>query len=191
MLIGQKSLGLFITIVKFKPKKFKPDKSYQHAPLVLIFELKEDLRSKARLVIQGFKVNPRILMTKASMVKGISVRLLDVIAHRDNLINFCGDISNAFLQAPTKEKVFTTCDGPEWGDYCGIVAIIQKALYDLTTSAHQWRQYFADFIRSLGFHPVRYDRDVWLCLRKKEMSTIIFVHMLMILKSSLETLVTG
>ena len=153
---------------KFKPSSFKPDKSYQRVPLVLIFELKQDLRRKARLVIQGFKVNPRNLMTKASMVKGISVRLLDVIAHCDNLKILCGDIGNAFLQAPTKEKVYTTCNGPEWGEYRGMVAIIQKALYGLTTSAHQWRQYFADFIRSLGFHPVRYDRDVWLRLRDKK-----------------------
>jgi hypothetical protein len=33
------------------------------------------------------------------VVKGISVRLLDLIAHRDNLNILCGDIGNAFITA--------------------------------------------------------------------------------------------
>ena len=147
---------------QFKDKHFKPSAEYQYAPLVLIFELKQDLRRKARLVIQGFKVDPRDLSTRSTVVKGISVRLLDVIAHRDKLRILTGDIGNAFIQAPTKEKVYTVCKGKEWGEYKDCVAIIKKALYGLTTSAAQWRNLFADFLRKLGFIPTRYDRDVWL-----------------------------
>ena len=66
-----------------------------------------------------------------------------------------------------KEKVFTRC-AKYWGEHAGKIAIIKKALYGLTTSAHQWRQLFADFIRSLGFKPTRYDRDVWLRLREDD-----------------------
>ena len=144
---------------KFKGKKFKPDKSFQYAPLVFVFEIKQDLRHKARLVIKGFRVNPRELSTRSTVVKNISVRLLDVIAHRDGLRILTGDIGNAFIQAKTKEKVFTRC-GDEWGKYAGQVAVIEKALYGLTTSAAQWRKLFADFLRSLGFRATRYDRDV-------------------------------
>ena len=43
----------------------------------------------------------------------------------------------------------------------------QKALYGLTTSAAQWSNLFAAFLRSLGFQPCRYDRDVWLQMREK------------------------
>ena len=146
---------------EFKDRKFKPNKNYQFAPLRLVFELKQDFRRKARLVIQGFKVDPRDLSTRSTVVKGVSVRLLDVIAHRDNLKTLCGDIGNAFIQAKTLEKVYTIC-GPEFGEYHKCIAIIKRALYGLTTSALQWRNLFADFLRSMGFKATRYDRDVWL-----------------------------
>ena len=84
---------------------------------------------------------------RSTVVKGILVRLLDVIAHRDNLKVLCGDIGNAFLQAYTKEKVFTKC-GPELGEHKGKIAIIVKSLYGLTTSAAEWRNLFADKLRS-------------------------------------------
>ena len=116
-------------------------------------------------MIQGFRVDPKDLSTKSTVVQGISVRLIDIIAHRDNLQLLNGDIGNAFLQALTKEKCYTIC-GEEWGELKGRVAIIKKTLYGLTTSAHQWRKLFSDFLRSLGFKSTRYDRDVWIRLRE-------------------------
>ena len=70
---------------------------------------------KERLVIQGFRVNLRKLSTYSTVVEGISVKLLKVMAHRDNLKILTGDIGNTFLQAPTKEKVYTKCE-KIWGD---------------------------------------------------------------------------
>ena len=64
---------------------YKPTDDYQYAPLNLIFEVKPDLTRKARLVIMGNVVDPRGLATRATVVKGISVRLLSLIAHRNNL----------------------------------------------------------------------------------------------------------
>ena len=115
----------------------------------------------------GNLVDPRGLSTRATVVKGISVRLLSVIAHRDGLIELCGDIGNAFIQATTKEKVYTRC-GPAFGDKEGCIALIVRALYGLTTSAQRFRTLLADFLRSLGFVPTRYDRDVWMRLRHSE-----------------------
>ena len=93
---------------------YKPTDDYQYAPLNLIFEVKPDLTRKARLVIMGNVVDPRGLATRATVVKGISVRLLSLIAHRDGLTELCGDIGKAFIQADTKEKIYTRC-GPEFG----------------------------------------------------------------------------
>ena len=93
--------------------------------------------------------------TRATVVKGISVHLLDLIAESQGLEFLCGDIGNAFIQAFTKEKVFTWC-GPEFGDRAQCIAIIIKVLYGLTTSAER----FADFLRNLGFKPTPYDWDV-------------------------------
>ena len=95
------------------------------------------------------------------MVKSISVRLIDIIAHRDNLKLICGDIRNAFLNAKTDERCYVRA-GPEFGPREGSVALIVCALYGLVTSAERWRACFADFLRSLGFVPTRYDRGAYL-----------------------------
>jgi hypothetical protein len=152
---------IFHKCFEFKSPDFKPSSDYQYAPLSLVFEVKQDLRRKMRLVIMGNKVDSRGLSTRATVVKGISVRLLSIIAHRDGLTELCGDIGNAFIQAKTNEKIFTRC-GPAFGDKEGCVALIVRALYGLTTSAERFRTLFADFLRSLGFVPTRYDRDVWM-----------------------------
>jgi hypothetical protein len=101
------------------------------------------------------------LSSRSTVVKGVSVRLLDVIAHRDNLKILCGDVGNAFVNATTKERVYSRA-GPEFGEKEGLIVLLVKALYGLRTSAQRWRSVFPDFFRSMGFYPSRYDRDVWL-----------------------------
>ena len=61
-----------------------------------------------------------------------------------------------------QSSCWTRC-GSEFGAKAGCVALLVKALYGLTTSAHQqWRNMLADFLRSMGFKPARFDRDVWM-----------------------------
>ena len=136
-------------------------KGYQFAPLRMVFAVKSDLRRKARLVVGGHVVDASGHDTRSTVVKGISVRLLHLIADRDKLNVLCGDVGNAFINAPTKEKVYSRA-GPEFGDKEGCIVVLRKALYGLRSSAKQWRLIFADYLRSLGFVPTRYDRDVWL-----------------------------
>ena len=101
-------------------------------------------------------INPR-----STVVKGISVRLLDLIAHRDGLRTLCGDIGNAFITAKCMEKIYARA-GPEFGEREGAILIFRKALYGLRSSSRAFRAHFADFLRSMGFKASRYDRDVWL-----------------------------
>ena len=96
--------------------------------------MKPDLHFEARLVCDGSKVDPRGLSTRATVVKGISVCLLDIIADVQNLDVLVGDIGNAFIQAKTKEKIYTQC-GNKFCDRTGCIALIMRALYGLTTSA--------------------------------------------------------
>ena len=152
---------------KFMPKDFKPPSDYQYCRLHFVYEVKNDLRQKARLVCDGSRVDPKGLSTRATVVKGISVRLLDLIAHANDLEVKCGDIGNAFIQANTSEKVFTRV-GPEFGEHDGKIAFIVRALYGLTTSAERFHTLLADFLRTLGFIPTRFDRDVWMRLRDDE-----------------------
>ena len=88
-----------------------------------MYDIKPDLTYKARLVCDGSRVDPRGLSTRATVVKGISVRLLDLIADSQNLQVLCGDIGNAFIQANTKEKIYTRCD-PEFDEHQHSIAII-------------------------------------------------------------------
>ena len=154
---------------KFMPKDFKPPQDYQYCRLHFVYEVKTDLRQKARLVCDGSRVDPKGLSTRATVVKGISVRLLDIIAESQGLKVECGDIGNAFIQAETLEKVYTRV-GPEFSEHAeeGSIAYIVRALYGLTTSAERFHTLLADFLRAQGFTPTRFDRDVWMRLREAQ-----------------------
>jgi hypothetical protein len=98
----------------------------------------------------------------SSTVKGISVKILHVIAHQQKLKQLCGDVTNAFVNAYTNKKVYAVA-GLEFGEEAvGKIVIIRKALYGLASSAERWNLHFADTLRGLGFKPIRYDADVWI-----------------------------
>ena len=46
--------------------------------------------------------------------------------------------------------------------------MIVRALYGLTISAERFRTILADFLRTLGFTPSRYDRNIWIRLRNNK-----------------------
>ena len=158
---------LALDCFSFHAPDYKPSSEYQWTKLSMIFEVKQDGRRKARLVAGGHLVDPKGINSRSTVVKGISVRLLDLIAHRDNLPILCGDIGNAFITADCMEKIFSRA-GPEFGDREGAVMIFKKALYGLRSSSRAFRAHFADFLRSLGFFATRYDRDVWMRKRDDE-----------------------
>ena len=116
---------------------------------------------KARLVCDGSRVDPKGLNTRATVVKTISVRLLDIIADAWNKEVLTGDIGNTFIQSNTNDKIFTRF-GTEFGEYKKCVAIIVKALYGLTTSAERFRSKFADLLCNIGFKSSRYNHNVWM-----------------------------
>ena len=69
------------------------------------------------------------------------------MADSQGLKVFCGNIGNAFIQANTKEKVYTRV-GNEFGEQAGKIASIIKALYGLATSAERFHSLLADFFKS-------------------------------------------
>ena len=145
-----------------KSPNYKPPNDYQYVRMHWVYAVKVDLTYKARLVCDGSRVDPRGLDTRATVVKTLSVRLLNIIADAWNKRVLTGDIGNAFIQSDTKEKIFTKF-GKEFGDLNGCMAVIVRALYGLTTSAERFRTKFADLLRGIGFKCSRYDRDVWVC----------------------------
>ena len=155
------SLGCF----EFYEPHYKPPEEYQYVKLKMIYEVKNDGRRKGRLVAEGQHVDPRGLSLYSSVVKTISVRLLDIIADRDGLEILCGDVGNAFVTANCLEKVYSRA-GPEFGDKEDAILILSRALYGLRSSSRAFRLHFSDFLRSQGFFPCRFDRDVWMRMRE-------------------------
>jgi hypothetical protein len=147
---------------------------YQKVKLRTIFDIKQDLRRKARTIARGHEVDAFDINCHSSNMKGISARLLMLIADANGYDVRVGNIKNAYLYAPTAEKVWTIC-GPEFsrvmidGVECnmsGRKALIVKALYGLKSSGRQWHKYLGDILRGLGFKPSQFDSDVWYRLNK-------------------------
>ena len=148
----------------FIDKGSKPKAGYQFVPVHMVFDVKSDGRYKARLVAGGHLVDTRGIYSHSSVVKSISIRLLDVIAHKQGLTMLCGDIGNAFVTAPNLEKVYTRA-GPEFGELEGLYMYVRKALYGLRSASRAFRLFFAEFLRKMGFRSTLYDKDVWMRLR--------------------------
>jgi len=162
------------TIIDYGTFKFlepgeDPPEGYQEARLRTILEVKQDLRRKARCVAGGHMVDAYDINCYSSNMKGVSARLLMLIADANGYDVRVGDVKNAYLCAFTKEKVWTTC-GPEFTkvningtevNMMGRKAIIVKALYGLKSSGKAWHAHLADILRGWGFTPSRFDPDVW------------------------------
>eukprot|EP00977_Amphora_coffeiformis_P016246 scaffold4969_cov104-Amphora_coffeaeformis.AAC.2 len=87
---------------------------YQQIPLRMVFDVKQTLKRKARLVARGDKTDP----LKDSVYSGVaslrSLRIVTFLAELNGLHLTGGDIGNAYLEAYTKEKVCTIA-GPKFG----------------------------------------------------------------------------
>ncbi len=78
---------------------------YQKVELRNIFDVKQDLCRKARTIARGHKVDAFDINRHSSNMEGISARLLMLIADANGYDVHMGDIKNAYLYAPTAEKV--------------------------------------------------------------------------------------
>ena len=151
---------------EFHPAGYHEDlgSEWQRTSLHMIFDVKQDLTRKCRLVAGGHLVDMLDIQVYSSTVKSISVQLLHVISHKANLEQLCGDIGNAFPNAYTKEKVYIPKAGIEFGELAGKCIVIKRALYGLCSSAERFHAHLADTLRSFGFTQTRFDNDVWLRL---------------------------
>jgi hypothetical protein len=78
---------------EFKPSNFLPGNKFQKTTLMTVFDVKQDLCRKARLVAGGHLVDALDHDIYSLTVKGISVKLLHVIAHKANLKQLWGDVA--------------------------------------------------------------------------------------------------
>ena len=86
-------------------KHVKPPPGYKKITCHMNFEIKMDLRRKARYVAGGHLTDLPTSMTYSTVVSRESVRIAFLIAALNNLDILAGDIQNAYLNAPTSEKL--------------------------------------------------------------------------------------
>ena len=100
----------------------------------MIFDVKmEDFRQKARLVAGGHLTKAPATITYASVVSRETVRLALTFAPLNDLEVKVGNVLNAYITAPVKEKVWTIL-GPKFGHDSGKSAVIVRALYGLKSA---------------------------------------------------------
>jgi hypothetical protein len=84
-----------------------------------------------------------------------------LIAGLNDLDVLAGDVTNAYLNAPCREKIWF--EGQlETGEDRGKVLIITRALYGLKSSGAAWRADLAATLRDLHFSSTQADPDVWI-----------------------------
>ena len=88
--------------------------AYEFVPCHLVFDVKMDGTFKARFVAAGCKTSDPEGSTYAGVVSRETVRLALLYASLNKLEVSSADILNAYLTAPTSQKLWTKC-GPEFG----------------------------------------------------------------------------
>ena len=72
-----------------------------------------------------------------------------------------GDVLNAYITAPVKEKVWIVLS-PEFGRDASKSAIISRALYGLKSTGAAFCAHLASFMRQMGYTSCKADPDLWL-----------------------------
>ena len=140
-------------------------------PYHIIFDIKFDLTRKARLVAGGHRnKDVPAYATYSSVVSRESVRLGLLVAAINGLDILAADISNAYLNAPCREKVHVHVGEELFGKAnIGKIAIIVRALYGLKSAGASWRKHLSETIQAeLGYSPTKADPDVYLKPSKKQ-----------------------
>ena len=132
----------------------------------MIFTIKqEDLRHKARLVVNGNVVDASAFNKYSPTIKTISVRLIFLIAVYKKLNIMTSDVMNAFPTAPCRERIWSKT-GPEFGDRQGSLVTLNRALYGLPIAAISFHDFLGDTLRRIGFIPSRADQKLWIIKAK-------------------------
>ena len=106
------------------------------------------------------KHSATLTLTYSSVVSRDSVRLAFLIAALNNLDILACDISNAYLHATCKEKIWFL-GGDETGNDKGKVLVITRALYGLKSSGAAWHAKLAGTLQEMKFVSTRADADVY------------------------------
>ena len=129
----------------------------------MVFDIRlGNLARKAWYVAWGHQTDPPKDTTYLSVISRDSIRIAFLTAALNNLNILAADVQNAYLNAPTDEKVYTIA-GLEFGaSNVGRPIKIVWALYGLKSSGAHWRDHMAASLRDAGFASCKADPDIWM-----------------------------
>jgi hypothetical protein len=123
--------------------------TYKKIPYHMVFDVKFDLRRKARLVAGGNWTDPSKEDIYSGVVSLDTIRLGFALASANGLTVCAADVSNAFLYRQTKEQTYVIA-GPKFGPGVeGKRLVIDKGLYGLRSSAARFHEHLAAKLRSI------------------------------------------
>ena len=79
---------------------------YQKIPLHFVFDVKMDFTRKMQLVAGGHKTEALKTLTYSSIMSRDSMHIAFLLAALNDVDILSADIGNAYLNAPTREKVY-------------------------------------------------------------------------------------
>jgi Reverse transcriptase (RNA-dependent DNA polymerase) len=126
-----------------------PPPDYKKIRCHMVYDVKHDGRHKGRLVAGGHLTPVPTDSVYSGVISLCALRLVIFLAELNKLQLWGADVSSAYLEADTKEKVYLIA-GDEFGKLSGNTLIIEKALYGLCTSGLRWHEKFADVMRDIG-----------------------------------------
>ena len=126
-----------------------------------VFAVKHDGRHKARLVADGHLTDTPVDSVYSGVVSLRSLCIVIFLAELNKMELVAADVSNAYLEAETREKVYII-GGLGFGELEGCTLIIFKALHGLKSSGKRWHEKLYDTLRGMNFFPSKADPDVWM-----------------------------
>ena len=137
-------------------------RDHQFVKCHMVFDINmKNFRRKARLIAGIHVTTAPEFVTYASVVSRETFCIAFTLADFNDLEVKCGDVLNAYITAPVKEKIWTYL-GPEHGDDEGKKVIIVRSLYGLKSSGAAFRAHLCECIAALGYKPCMEEPDLWL-----------------------------
>ena len=144
------------------PEDGKIPPGFKEIKCHMVFDIKSTLQRKARFVAGGHMTDPPKESVFSSVVSRDSVRIGFTYAALNGLQVLAADVQNAYLNAPTKEKIWFKA-GLEFGkERAGHPVLVVRALYGLKSSGARWRDHMAATLREGGYKSSLADPDVWM-----------------------------
>ena len=127
----------------------------------LIYDIKQDMRHKARCVADRHLTENPIDNVYSGVVSLQWLRMIIFLTEINQLDIWATYIGNVYLEEKTSEKVYITA-GQQFREKWGNTLTIYKSLYGLQSSGVRWHEKFSDDLRNMGFFPCKEEHDIWM-----------------------------